>query len=144
VWKRLVNVGAGTLIPLTHNQGVAGRVLVGLILAAVLLAGCNGGWFREPRHDGVFVLNQTSTTLRFAVQLPDELLRTGGFAEPGERGAAVTQVEGSPEGRSLRDGCLVGDLVALDLEGREVARHPGPLCLGDTWTITEPLASPPD
>jgi hypothetical protein len=119
------------------SQRVTGAVLVSALLIAVLLAGCNGGWFREPRSEGVFVLNQTSTTLRFAVQLPDELLRTGGFAEPGERGAAVTQVEGSPEGRSLRDGCLVGDLVALDLDGREVARHLGPLCLGDTWTITE-------
>jgi hypothetical protein len=107
------------------------------MLAAVLLASCNG-LFSEPRSLAALVNNQTSTTLRFAVELPDELHYTGGFARPDETNWAVLHLEGQPEGISLKDGCVAGDLVALDLDGGEVARHPGPLCLGDTWTIAEP------
>jgi hypothetical protein len=113
------------------------RTLVSALLVGVLLAGCNGGWFSEPRTLAVRVHNQTSMTLRFAVAFPDELLYTGGSARPNETGWAVVHIEGSPEGRSLRGGCVAGDLVALDLEGREVARHPQPLCLGETWTIDD-------
>ena len=36
-----------------------------------------------------------------------------------------------------RDGCTYVPLRALDPQGREVARHPPPLCDGEMWVIGE-------
>jgi hypothetical protein len=38
----------------------------------------------------------------------------------------------------VRDGCTVGDLVARRPDGREIARHDGPVCVGDVWIIEMP------
>ena len=44
--------------------------------------------------------------------------------------------------RVADDDCTRGEIVALDPEGREVARHPQPFCRDDLWVIrTEDLAS---
>jgi hypothetical protein len=46
---------------------------------------------------------------------------------------------------TMRDGCTIGDLVAIDGEGGEVARHNPSLCVTDpqpAWAIREDGATP--
>jgi hypothetical protein len=58
----------------------------------------------------------------------------------------ISDGEDSMLGPYLADGCTVGDLVASDRLGREVARDGPGLCIGDTGTIVPrgraPAATP--
>jgi hypothetical protein len=49
----------------------------------------------------------------------------------------------SPGAGLAVDFCTAGDLIALDPSGREIARHPPPLCAGSTWVIGGPTSPSP-
>ena len=120
-----------------------GRPAFWLAMAALglLIAGCYND---AGRTDSVWVRNNTDVTLQFTIidvegkpfDLTDEVT-------PGE---TYGLLGGSQLSRSAGlgiDGCTVGDLIAYDPSGREVARHPPSLCARtrDAWTIG-PLGSP--
>jgi hypothetical protein len=115
-----------------------------LAIAALALAitGCND----SGRTATVWVGNNTDVTLHFAIidahGKPFELRKE---AAPGE---LIGLIEGSllsPDAGIMIDACTLGDLIAYDPAGREVARHPPGLCARtkDVWTIGPPASPQP-
>lgn len=110
------------------------RPAVGLALVLTLvisaLSACE-----DPRFgQSVRGENRTSRVLTFAAIVDGENVRIPGSAEPGE---SISLLPGPFSDHSVitEGDCTKVDLVALDPAGREVARHPPPLCLDDTWVI---------
>lgn len=116
------------------------RAPMDLLLASaltIMLAGCG----RLPGDDqgitaGIGVDNKTNLELKFEVFLDGRWYRPPGLAHPGNT-FLVMGMEVLPA-----SGCTAGALVALTEDGREVARHDAPLCVGDLWTIEEPSTDP--
>jgi hypothetical protein len=88
--------------------------------------------------DGVWVRNSTDVTLHFAIikadgkpfDLTDEVT-------PGETYELLHGSQLSSGAGLMVDRCTVGDLIAYDPSGREIARHPPGLCARtkDLWKI---------
>ncbi|MGH2394553.1 MAG: hypothetical protein ACRDGH_13885 [Candidatus Limnocylindria bacterium] len=105
--------------------------MAGLVLCTLTLSACE-----DPNLGrAVGAENHTDSVLTFGAIVDGEILPISGRAEPGE---AVTILGGLrfSEYSVITDGdCTKVDLVALDPNGREVARHPPPLCLDEVWVI---------
>ena len=110
------------------------RLRVALLFAGVLLiGGCEAG-----RLDGIVVQNETDIELHFAVIRPDgTVYDIVDRAPPG--GTAI--VIGPSDTGLIRDRCTVGDLIALDPKGVEVARRAPPICINERWVIPGPGAT---
>jgi hypothetical protein len=105
---------------------------LGLLLFG--LGGCTDQYITR----GVGGRNETATKLHFVVRVGGKEYQLAPKLEPG---ASTLLVSGSAFGPSsfiADERCTKGDLVALAEDGREFARHPPPLCIGDVWTITTP------
>jgi hypothetical protein len=111
-------------------------VAVGLCL---IVASCI-----ETPSEPVVVQNNTTERLTFGLVLADGTEdRLGRDAPPGERVALLAPYQLEEDFGLGKDGCTVGDLIAYGEDGREVARHPPPLCALDLeiWVIGTPAAS---
>ena len=62
-------------------------------------------------------------------------------ARPRQTEAVLSGSAIGPESLATKNGCTTGDLVALDPDGNEVARHSAPLCVDDLWVIESPVSS---
>ena len=110
-----------------------------VIVLAVWLIGC--GCCVDQAATTIGVDNKTGAALRF------EIIGPGG--KPFPKSATIKPglhvlllgVEVGEDGPLLKDGCTVGEVIARDLAGREIARRPPPLCLGDVWVVTSPAPS---
>ena len=120
----------------------ARRVLVGTgslwaaIGATLLLSGC-WLWSEQPYGPAITASNQTDETLEFRVFGGGEWWDLPLTLPPGQSGSVLGgALLGEPTSVTV-DGCTEGDLIALTPDGREVARHPPPLCKGDNWVVTD-------
>ena len=86
--------------------------------------------------DAVWVENETASDLQFRlITTEGEPFDLSVRVDAGEGGWVLSGGQlGTGSGLTV-NGCTVGDLIALDPEGREVARHPPPLCADGVWTI---------
>ena len=85
--------------------------------------------------DQVGAVNHTGEVLRMEIDPLDGRSYQLGTINPGQ---STFLVSGSALGQSravTRDGCTFGDVVALYPAGREVARRPPLLCVGDRLVI---------
>ena len=89
----------------------------------------------------VTVQNSTSQELRFEVVGEDGRVHALGSVKAGARGVLLSTTQLGEFSVITRDGCTVGEVVAFDTLGDEVARHSRPLCADDHWEIG-PGASP--
>ena len=78
---------------------------------------------------GIAVDNKTPLELHFSVLLDRTWYSPVAHAHP--NGTAVIV----PVSILPASGCTTGGLIALADDGREIARHDRPMCVGDTWTI---------
>ena len=111
------------------------------IASAGLLVAMVGACTDQHIARGVSGRNETATRLHFVTVVGGKTFALSNTLEPGQ---SKLLVSGSAFGGSslvADDRCTKGDLVALADDGREVLRHPAPLCIGDLWTITTPGAS---
>lgn len=123
-------------------QAVGLRCVAALAMAAAL-AGCTFIW-EEPDLGtrAVTVTNETAETLEFKVFGAGEWRELPLSLPPGQSGAVLFGSDLVEPSLRTVDGCTEGDLVATTTDGREVARHPPPLCDGDRWVIApDPEAS---
>jgi hypothetical protein len=108
----------------------------------LLLAGCGPlPGSDQGITDAIVVRNNTTVPVHLSVVLSDgTLFDMHTVVAPG---AAFLLHADIPGGKMMPDGCTVGDLIAYDPSGREIARRPPPLCVrkNDVWTIG-PAASP--
>ena len=116
------------------------RRWLGLVVVAATLClalGCD-----EPRNYGITVVNETEHQLYLRVVTEDNFYRLGGSAvEPGSSLVVIVARGAVPESDLIigKDRCLLGDLVAVTPDEREIARQPPPVCLDPnyTWVIGE-------
>jgi hypothetical protein len=108
-----------------------------LVAIGFVLTSCTPIW-AEPDlgTQAVSVSNETSYTLEFMVFGAGEWRELPVSLPPGQSGAVLFGSDLVEPSLRTVDGCTEGDLVATT-EGREVARHPPPLCDGDAWVISE-------
>jgi hypothetical protein len=112
------------------------RLAAVLVVACLIVFGCDQGLTR-----GIYAENRTSTPLRFAVILADgDLHSIPGDVQPGDR--IDLQPDFGSESVATKDGCTVGDVIAYDADGTEVARRHPPFCFGDEVWVIAPNASP--
>jgi hypothetical protein len=109
----------------------------GLVLfASLAVAACEGGAFAN-----IGVENDTGVPLHFYLNMVNGGRRDYPLTlQPGARGPLITSF--SSTSLETRNGCTVGDLVALNPQGREIARRKPPLCVNEIWTVTVDGASP--
>jgi hypothetical protein len=101
-----------------------------LLVTALVATGCIDAFDTT----GVSVRNNTAVTLRFKTVV-------GGIeyplsaVEPHTVGNVLLGTDLQADNLKTKNGCTVGDLIAMDPSGAEIARHPAPLCKGDQWVI---------
>jgi hypothetical protein len=104
---------------------------LGLFLAAMLLGGCD-----EHITDAVLVTNNTGSPLHFQLVLVDgrpfDLVT---IAKPGETIRLLAGSQLSDDSGMTKDRCTVGELRAIDPNGRVVQRLPPPICATTTVVI---------
>jgi hypothetical protein len=122
-------------VPAVSDVRAPKRALAGVLLfvGPVLISACD----LVSTDPAISVKNETSQLLSFEMEFEDRWYGGFGTVLPG-RTSPVMVVKGDERRTTIRDGCTVGTLVALHPDGREVARYPPHLCLGDTWTVTRP------
>jgi hypothetical protein len=112
------------ITPISGLRRRSAQTAFWLFASVALVLGCEAG-----RMDGIGVDNRLGQELRFEIEIDGRLIRLATHALP--RSTARVLAAGD-----LRSGdCTTAPLVAYDPDGREVARHDPPLCVGDTWTI---------
>jgi hypothetical protein len=112
-------------------------------LVAVALAFTLASCSDVSRTDAVWVVNNTHVTLHFTIiKLDGKPFDLTDEVPPGELVGLLSGFQLDSDSLGLNR-CTVGDLIAYDPNGREVARHPPGLCARtkDVWTIA-PLGSP--
>jgi hypothetical protein len=87
--------------------------------------------------EGVGVRNETRLTLSFKMLVTGKWYDLAARARPHDTALVLDRGHLSSNSVLARDGCSTGDLVAFGPDGREVARHPPPLCKHDVWVIRE-------
>jgi hypothetical protein len=108
------------------------RCLIVLVMVITTLSACEAPNFGR----AVLAENNTDSPLSFEAILDGETLRLAAIAEPGESAVILGWARFNTEYSRITEGeCTKVDLVALDPDGREVARHAPPLCLDDVWVI---------
>jgi hypothetical protein len=110
------------------------RALLVALIASVALAvaSCD-------RFVGIAVHNNTTVPLHFYVGgVNGAAYPLTAQVPPGDTFNVISRGDFDPGSLITRKGCTVGDLVALDPTGREVARKAPPLCADDTWTVVSP------
>jgi hypothetical protein len=114
----------------------SGRVVLRLLAFAVAALLVVAGVASCDRFGAITVRNNTTVLLHFYVVGTDgakfPLVST---VASGASGAVIYGGNFNNGSLITRNGCTVGDLVALDPTGREVARKAPPLCANDTWTV---------
>jgi hypothetical protein len=106
-----------------------------LVVIFSMLSGCLIPGVEHPNLGrGIVAENRTNIALRFEVISGREHIPLGTIG-PGERGSIISGSGLGPSSRVARDDCAVGDIIALDPGGREVARKAPPFCVGDVWVI---------
>lgn len=106
--------------------------MVGLVVALAVVA-CE-----DPNLGrGIVAENRTDVPLTFVVEAGNERITLSRSVDPGERTALIGGSGLGEHSRVARNGCAIGDVVAIDPDGREVARHPPPFCVGDTWVVSD-------
>jgi len=99
----------------------------------------------EPVHLGVEVVNMTSSNLHFAPVINGAIARPTDTLAAGETQSILDYLGNPPINDPIFRGghCTIVDVVALDSNSNEVARHPPGLCFGDRWVIGAPFAGTP-
>ena len=105
-------------------KALAGPAVVAVL--ALFVTACD-----DTIASGIVVDNRTDAELHFSVLLADRWYTPPGRAEPGETERIVWSSVLPPSG------CTTGGMVALASDGRELARHDAPLCIGDVWVIED-------
>ena len=121
----------------SHAHTMIGRRLLtaaGLSLLVFGFGGCTDQYITR----GVGGRNETATKLHFVISVGGKEYRLAPTLEPGASTLVLYGAAFAPSSFIADERCTKGDLVALAEDGREVARHPPPLCIGDVWTITTP------
>jgi hypothetical protein len=109
----------------------AHRWISTLVLFMLALSACE-----DPRFGRAVVAdNHTNTVLTFAAIVDGESTPIAESAEPGESITLISGLAFSEHSVITEGDCTKVDLVALDPAGREVARHPPPLCIDEVWVI---------
>jgi hypothetical protein len=119
-----------------------------LVLAAASLAlgGCGAIFSDAGRTDTVWVRNSTAVTLQFTIiDIDGKPFDLHTEVAPGETVALLSGGQLASDEGLMVDRCTVGDVIAYDPTGGEVARHPPPLCARaqDVWTIGPPGSPQP-
>lgn len=86
---------------------------------------------------GMTVTNRTDRALRFSIEVVGDRIPLPGAVDPGETALIISGSALGPDSLVAEDGCTTGTLIATDDTGREVARHPESLCIGDDWVVGE-------
>jgi hypothetical protein len=108
------------------------RRLLACVLVITALSACEDPNFGR----AVLAENHTNSSLMFETIVDGQTYPILGNADPGERVVILAWAQFNNEHSLItEDECTIGDVVALDPEGREVARHPPPLCLDEVWVI---------
>jgi hypothetical protein len=111
--------------------GLGRWLVMGLLLCTFVLSACE-----DPRFGhSVRAENGTDSVLTFAAVVDGELSPISGRAEPGETVIILGGLRFGGPSVIIEGDCTKVDVVALDPDGREVARRPPPLCLDDVWVI---------
>jgi hypothetical protein len=109
------------------------RMAAALAVSVLILPACERGL--EPHlGEGIGVRNNTSQTLRIRVFGDGEWFNLARL-EPGQAELVLTGSAIGPSSRVVKNGCTVGELVAVNAAGDEVARRNPPLCVDETWVI---------
>lgn len=106
------------------------RRITAVIAGCTILVGCDPGI-----TDGIEALNETDVTVHFEVEADGERYALPGEFDPGEGSLVISGSALGPDSLVTSDGCTTGDLIALDEDGEEIARHPPPLCDGDVFVV---------
>jgi hypothetical protein len=116
-------------------------VRVSLVLAVLALVGCTE--IGEPLRRAIRIDNRTGFELTFMMHIDGAWLELGAPIGANATGNILGTLGDVSHSRVLRpDGCTIGDVVAFQDDGVEVARHPPPLCLGETWAVTPAAGIP--
>lgn len=93
---------------------------------------------------GIGVDNRTDQALHFRILGDGEWHDLPATVGPRQSGGLLGRPALIGPSRIARDGCTIGELIALDPDGSEVARHPPGLCIDDVWVVedSEPVESP--
>jgi hypothetical protein len=112
-----------------------------LIVVGFTLSGC---FTDVGTTDTVWVRNNTNVTLHFTiVKVDGKPFDLPEMVAPGETFGLLDGFQLDSDAGLGIERCTAGDLIAYDQSGREIGRHPPPLCARaqDVWTIG-PLGSP--
>ena len=110
-------------------------------LLALAMLGCDSQIGADPGiTGGIEAVNRTDEPLQFVVLLPGEEHELPAELPPGQGKLVISGSMLGPDSLIVRDDCIVGDLVARGSRGQEIARHEGPLCVGDVWIVEEAAA----
>ena len=110
-----------------------------VVLLAVWLTGC--GCCVDSAAQTIGIDNTTGALLRVEVLGPGgKAFQKSATVEPGLQ-VLLLGTEVGEDGPLLKDGCTVGDAIALNMTGREVARRPPPRCMGDVWIVSSATPS---
>ena len=123
--------------PVSRSVQVArlSALCVALVVVACIVGGCD-----NQRLDGIFVRNETSATLHFAMIGADQSrfdvtyipgLKPGHTAELLGGGQLTAPSHYFDAGKQ----CSLGSILAFDTSNRLVARRDAPLCVNQTWVI---------
>jgi len=118
--------------------------MVAVAALSLAVAACGGIFTDEGITDSVRVQNNTNLTLHFKIiKVDGKLFDLYEQVAPGGRLNLLSGGQLAADEGLMVDRCTVGDVIAYDPSGREVARHPPPLCARthDVWTIG-PAGSP--
>jgi hypothetical protein len=126
-----------------RKPGIRAMLPIGLAFVALALTGCQLPLMNNDQGitDPVWVTNNTHVPLRFTIITPYGKPFDLGQVPAGGTVPLLTGSQLGPGAGLMVDRCTVGDLIAYDPSGREVARHPPPFCARDKWTIGDPLGS---
>ena len=132
--------------PLTSVPGFGARARrLALVVPALILVGGCVEIPGEPLSDGIQAVNETQETIHFEViGEGDERFRLSAEFEPGQGGLVIRGSAIGPSSLITENGCTTGDLIALDAAGKEIARHPPPMCAGYVFIVgAQPGSQPP-
>jgi hypothetical protein len=118
------------------------QLFLSMYVLALAMLGCDFRIGADPGiTDGIEAINRTDETLQLVVLAAGEEHALPAELPPGQGKLVISGSMLGPDSLVMREGCTVGDLVARGPDGHEVARHEGPLCIGDVWIVEEPPIS---
>jgi hypothetical protein len=115
--------------------------LVSIVIATIFALGLIAR-FKDAFQEGgsARVRNGTSTALEIRLVGPTRTRVVSNLLAPG---SSEQLIRYGDDDFVDKLGCTVGDAIALDLAGREIARHGPGICYGTIWVVTIPAESSP-